>query len=157
MKWSRSVVSDSLRPVDCSPPSSSVHGILQARGLEWGAIAMYNVVTHNFYRFAPFIVIIKYWLYFPGFTINIALIVSKNKTTCLQKFLTIQKIGRSKKKIKTKTLGACSWRSMIACFKMEDKIKWKKWEHVMLVLKINSHLPTLSIAYLGGLQIGCWL
>ena len=31
-------VSDSLRPVDCSPPSSSVHGILQARILEWVAI-----------------------------------------------------------------------------------------------------------------------
>ena len=26
-------------PVDCSPPGSSVHGIFQARGLEWGAIA----------------------------------------------------------------------------------------------------------------------
>ena len=27
-------------PRDCSPPgSSSVHGIFQARGLEWGAIA----------------------------------------------------------------------------------------------------------------------
>ena len=25
--------------VDCSPPGSSVHGILQARVLEWGAIA----------------------------------------------------------------------------------------------------------------------
>ena len=24
-------------PVDCSPPGSSVHGILQARILEWGA------------------------------------------------------------------------------------------------------------------------
>ena len=24
-------------PVDCSPPSSSVHGIFQARILEWGA------------------------------------------------------------------------------------------------------------------------
>ena len=38
-KWSRSVVSDSLWPVDCSPPSSSVHGILQARILEWVAIS----------------------------------------------------------------------------------------------------------------------
>ena len=38
-KWSRSVMSDSLRPVDCSPPSSSVHGILQARILEWLAIS----------------------------------------------------------------------------------------------------------------------
>ena len=26
-------------PVDCSPPGSTVHGIFQARGLEWGAIA----------------------------------------------------------------------------------------------------------------------
>ena len=25
-KWSRSVVPDSLQPVDCSPPSSSIHG-----------------------------------------------------------------------------------------------------------------------------------
>ena len=26
-------------PMDCSPPSSSVHGILQARVLEWVAIS----------------------------------------------------------------------------------------------------------------------
>ena len=26
-------------PMDCSPPGSLVHGIFQARGLEWGAIA----------------------------------------------------------------------------------------------------------------------
>ena len=32
-------MSDSLRPVDCSPPSSSVHGILQARIVEWVAIS----------------------------------------------------------------------------------------------------------------------
>ena len=31
---SRSVVSDSLRPMDCSPPDSSAHGIFQARILE---------------------------------------------------------------------------------------------------------------------------
>ena len=36
---SQSVVSDSFSdPVDCSPPGSSVHGILQARILEWVAI-----------------------------------------------------------------------------------------------------------------------
>ena len=35
---SHSVMSDSLRPMDCSPPGSSVHGILQARILEWVAI-----------------------------------------------------------------------------------------------------------------------
>ena len=26
-------------PLDCSPPDSSVHGVFQARVLEWGAIA----------------------------------------------------------------------------------------------------------------------
>ena len=38
-KWSCSVVSNSLRPVDCSRLSSSIHGILQARILEWVAIS----------------------------------------------------------------------------------------------------------------------
>ena len=28
-----------IDPMDCSPPSSSIHGIFQARVLEWGAIA----------------------------------------------------------------------------------------------------------------------
>ena len=36
---SRSVVSDSCDPTDCSLPGSSVHGILQARILEWVAIS----------------------------------------------------------------------------------------------------------------------
>jgi len=49
LKWkrSRSVVSNSLRPVDCSPPCSSVHGrnrILQARILEWVAISFSNLL-----------------------------------------------------------------------------------------------------------------
>ena len=29
-------------PMDCSPQGSSVHGIFQARVLEWGAIAFFN-------------------------------------------------------------------------------------------------------------------
>ena len=39
-KWkrSRSVVSDSSDPMDCSLPGSSIHGIFRARVLEWGAI-----------------------------------------------------------------------------------------------------------------------
>ena len=28
-----------LDPMDCSPPGSSIHGIFQARALEWVAIA----------------------------------------------------------------------------------------------------------------------
>jgi len=34
-------------PMDCSPPGSSVHGIFQARVLEWGAIAFSISVTTN--------------------------------------------------------------------------------------------------------------
>ena len=37
--WSCSVVSDSATPWLCSPPGSSVHGISQARLLEWVAIS----------------------------------------------------------------------------------------------------------------------
>ena len=37
-------------PMDCSLPGSSVHGIFQARVLEWGAIAFSNiyVYTHTY-------------------------------------------------------------------------------------------------------------
>ena len=34
---SRSVVLTSCDPIDCSPPGTSIHGILQARTLEWVA------------------------------------------------------------------------------------------------------------------------
>ena len=33
-------------PMDCSPPGSSVHGIFQARVLEWGAIAFSGINTN---------------------------------------------------------------------------------------------------------------
>ena len=35
---SHSVMSNSFDPMECSPPGSSVHGLLQARILEWVAI-----------------------------------------------------------------------------------------------------------------------
>ena len=31
-------------PMDCSPPGSSIHGIFQARVLEWGAIAFSDII-----------------------------------------------------------------------------------------------------------------
>jgi len=31
-------------PRDCSPPDSSIHGIFQARELEWGAIAFSQIL-----------------------------------------------------------------------------------------------------------------
>ena len=33
-------------PMDCSPPGSSIHGIFQARVLEWGAIA-FSAIKRN--------------------------------------------------------------------------------------------------------------
>ena len=33
--------------VDCSPPGSSIHGIFQAGGLEWGAIAFSNLMLRS--------------------------------------------------------------------------------------------------------------
>ena len=36
-------------PMDCSPPGSSVHGIFQARVLEWGAIAFSVPPLRYFY------------------------------------------------------------------------------------------------------------
>ena len=36
-----------LDPMDCSPPGSSVHGIFQARVLEWGAIAFSRGLVRN--------------------------------------------------------------------------------------------------------------
>ena len=37
-------------PMDCSPPGSSVHGISQARVLEWGAIAFSEVFTIHYLK-----------------------------------------------------------------------------------------------------------
>ena len=35
-------------PMDCSLPGSSIHGILQARVLEWGAIEYYHLNIYTF-------------------------------------------------------------------------------------------------------------
>ena len=34
-------------PMDCSLPGSSIHGIFQARVLEWGAIAFSNIISYG--------------------------------------------------------------------------------------------------------------
>ena len=60
-KWSRSVVSDSSDPMDCSLPGSSVHGIFQARVLEWGAIAF---STRNQEIFPLHFYMVLWYLYF---------------------------------------------------------------------------------------------
>ena len=35
-----------FNPMDCSPPGSSVHGVLQARILEWGAVPSSRALPH---------------------------------------------------------------------------------------------------------------
>ena len=35
-------------PMDCSPPGSSIHGILQGRVLEWGATAFSNLTETEY-------------------------------------------------------------------------------------------------------------
>ena len=50
-------------PLDCSPLGSSIHGIFQARVLEWGAIAFSNVyITDSFYYRAEVNTISNYTL-----------------------------------------------------------------------------------------------
>ena len=36
-------------PMDCSPPGSSIHGIFQARVLEWGAIAFSGILPSKYF------------------------------------------------------------------------------------------------------------
>ena len=50
-------------PMDCSPPGSSVHGIFQARVLEWGAIAF---STPTEFLFSVFLFWIAYLIFKPG-------------------------------------------------------------------------------------------
>ena len=40
-------------PMDCSLPGSSVHGIFQARVLEWGAMALWYVLITDVARICP--------------------------------------------------------------------------------------------------------
>ena len=51
----RSVVSDPLGPVYCSPPGSSVHGIFQAGILEWVAISYSNITFTCVYYLPLFV------------------------------------------------------------------------------------------------------
>ena len=51
-KWKVKVKLLSWDPMDYSPPGSSIHGIFQARVLEWGAIAFSLDITNNTISFS---------------------------------------------------------------------------------------------------------
>ena len=63
LKWSHSVMSDSSDPMDCSLPGSSVHGIFQAKVLEWGAIAFSVTILYNLYFLST---LILYYVHLPS-------------------------------------------------------------------------------------------
>ena len=50
-------------PMDCSLPGSSIHGIVQARVLEWGAIAFSDIYTHTYIYTSIYIYMHKYIFY----------------------------------------------------------------------------------------------
>ena len=56
-----------IDPMDCSLPGSSVHGIFQARILEWGAIYFNALISSLFYILfiALLCSIFFFWLVFP--------------------------------------------------------------------------------------------
>ena len=49
-------------PVDCSPPGSSIHGIFQARVLEWGAIA-FSAFEYRCQKFSKYATLENMMLY----------------------------------------------------------------------------------------------
>ena len=66
--FSCSVVSNSCNPMDCSPPGSSIHGIIQARILVWVAISFSRGIflTQESNSGLPQCRQILYWLSFEG-------------------------------------------------------------------------------------------
>ena len=80
-KWkvkvkSLSCVQPSATPMDCSPPGSSVHGIFQARVLEWGAIAFSESIGRVLTYYSP-----------------IGLVWLASVSKCMEKLRTDIKIG----------------------------------------------------------------
>ena len=50
-------------PMDCSLPGSSVHGIFQARVLEWGAIAFSEKTVYSTSKTIAFLMFLKFFCF----------------------------------------------------------------------------------------------
>ena len=48
-------------PVDCGLPGSSIHGIFQARVLEWVAIAFSEMMVKEYYCYYTFTIGLPWW------------------------------------------------------------------------------------------------
>ena len=62
-------------PMNCSPPGSSVHGIFQARVLEWGAIAHHNSKVSILWHSAFFMVQLSHLYMTTGKTIALTICI----------------------------------------------------------------------------------
>ena len=60
------VKSLSRNPMDCNPPGSSVHGIFEARALEWGAIAFSKRTNVSTLLFAECHTLVRFHRLFPN-------------------------------------------------------------------------------------------
>ena len=49
-------------PMDCSLPGSSIHGIFQARVLEWGAIAFFKMEYYSAIKRNTFELVLMRWM-----------------------------------------------------------------------------------------------
>ena len=58
-------------PVDCSLPGSSIHGIFQARVLEWGAIAFSHFLSLGFH-FGPFLEFLFLYFHCPSISYTLS-------------------------------------------------------------------------------------
>ena len=74
-------------PMDCSPPGSSVHGIFQARVLEWGAIAFSMIILRSILFYG--------WLIFRVCKRDIFIYLSVSRHLgCFRIFSSVQSLSR---------------------------------------------------------------
>ena len=82
--------------IDCSPPGSTVHRILQARTLEWGAIAFSGMTRLAKYK-EPFT-----WKQIPGFELQLCSQLAKTSYfICLTLSFLVMKAKELGAKLKT--------------------------------------------------------
>ena len=69
-------MSDSFWPMDCSPPGFSIHGIFQARILEWVAISYSDTyIQPLFFVFPSSLVTTEHWVGFPVLYSRFSLVI----------------------------------------------------------------------------------
>ena len=91
---SESEVADScltLRdPMDCSPPGSSVHGIFQARVLEWGATAspVSRLLLWYYHQFLPYCLSVCF-MCLGAPVLGVQMLVSTMSFSCMDPFTKI--------------------------------------------------------------------